>query len=30
MKLLHPKLEVDLYQDVLPWLMNQKDAFTGD
>lgn len=30
MSLLHPKLECDLHEDVLPWLMEQKDAFSKD
>ena len=30
MSMLNPKLERDLYQDVLPWLMSQKEVFTVD
>lgn len=30
MSMLQPKLECDLHENVLPWLMNQKDAFTCD
>ena len=30
MSMLHPKLECDLHGKVLPWLMDQKEAFTKD
>jgi hypothetical protein len=30
MSMLKPKLECELHEDVLPWLMNQKNAFTDD
>ena len=30
MNMLKPKLECDLYEDVLPWLMAKKEAYTGD
>ena len=30
MSLMKPSLETDLHHDVLPWLMNQKEAFTKD
>ncbi len=30
MSLLHPKIECDLHEEVLPWLMEQKDVFSKD
>lgn len=30
MNMMHPKLEGDLYEEVLPWLMDQKEKFTLD
>ena len=30
MSLLHPKLECDLHEDVLPWLMAKKETFSTD
>ena len=30
MSMLHPKIECDLHEDVLPWLMDQKEKFTED
>ena len=30
MSMLKPELERDIHQTVLPWLQNQKHAFTAD
>ena len=30
MGLLQPKMECDLYEDVLPWLLAKRDEFLGD
>ena len=30
MSMLKPKLDRDIHQTVLPWLQNQKEAFTCD
>ena len=30
MGLMEAKVEIDLYQDVLPWLLNKRDSFLGD
>ena len=29
MSMMNKKLECDLHEEVLPWLMDQKDIFTG-
>ena len=30
MGLMQPKVEIDLYEDVLPWLLKKRDEFLGD
>lgn len=30
MSLMRPKVEIDLYNDVLPWLLAKRDEFLGD
>jgi len=30
MNMMNPKLEIDLHENVLPWLMNQKEKFIAD
>lgn len=30
MNMMNPKLDCDLHESVLPWLMNQKEKFSAD